>query len=75
MSGERISDLAKFQAPYGPEILLQEVEHESGLRLLRIRIREKSRFTILDVDQPTAIRWAGVMTAWADTSNAKDRGH
>ncbi len=66
MSEETIRDLDRIQAPYGPQILLQEVAHESGLQLLRIRIQEKSRFTILDLDRPAAIRWAEIMAGWAE---------
>jgi hypothetical protein len=35
------------------------------MRVLRIRIREGSRFTVMDVNPETATRWAGVMNDWA----------
>jgi len=38
------------------------------LRMLRIRIREGSRFTIMDIDADTAERWSTVMSAWASKS-------
>lgn len=65
MSQETIGMLDEFPAPYGKAVTLQSVEHESGLRMLRIRIREGSRFTIMDIDAETAIRWGAVMRAWA----------
>ncbi len=52
-------------APYGREIRLAEVEFESGMRLLRVTIREGSRYTILELDRPTAERWAQSMGDWA----------
>ncbi|MAF48235.1 MAG: hypothetical protein QGH73_15470 [Rhodospirillales bacterium] len=67
MTGEDVKDLAELEAPYGRQVLLQDVVHESGLKLLRIRIREGSRFTILDVDAPTAKSWGEEMLAWAAT--------
>jgi len=65
MSRETVTPLTKIAAPYGREVVLESVEHESNLRMLRIRIREGIRFTILDIDEETAGRWSTVMSAWA----------
>jgi len=65
VSEETVSALDSFPAPYGRQVTLDEVEHDSGLRMLRLRIREGSRFTVMDIDQATAARWAGVMSSWA----------
>lgn len=65
MSGETVKKLDDIAAPYGRKVILEDVEHESGLRMLRIRIREGGRFTILDVDEETATRWGTVMSSWA----------
>lgn len=45
--------------------MFENVEHESNMRMLRIRIREGRRFTIMDIDEETALRWSTIMTAWA----------
>jgi hypothetical protein len=37
------------------------------MSLLRTRIREKSRFTIFDVDPQTAQRWGQALLHWAQT--------
>lgn len=66
MSDEKVSRLERFQAPYGREITLDEVAHESGLNLLRVTVREGRRFTVFDLDAPTADHWAGLMKGWAD---------
>jgi hypothetical protein len=63
---DRVTDLDTFEAPYGQQIVLQEVAYESGMTLLRLRIREGTRFTIIELDADTAKRWADVMTSWAD---------
>ena len=36
------------------------------MRLLRIRIRERTRFTIFDIDPATARQWGAAMQHWAD---------
>jgi len=50
-----------FDAPYGKQIEIIE-NAEEGVTFLRVRIREKSRFTILDLDPVTAQRWGRAMT-------------
>lgn len=66
MSGETVTRLERFEAPYRREITLDNVEFESGMRLLRITIREGRRFTILDVDASTAARWGSALANWAE---------
>ena len=60
--------LDKFRAPLGgQEIELQQVDFPAGgLSLLRIRIREKSRFTVFDIDPVTAGQWGKAMQQWAE---------
>ena len=57
--------LCKFAAPYGREVSLENVEYESGMRILRIHIREGRRFTVMDLDEDTAMRWGAEMRDWA----------
>jgi hypothetical protein len=65
MTDPIVSEIERFEAPYGRQLVLQHVTHESGLALLRIRIREGNRFTILDVDAATAAHWGEAMRTWA----------
>ena len=65
---EIVEELTRIDAPYGRKIVLESVDHASGLRLLRIRLREGSRFTVLDIDDETAALWGSAMSAWADMS-------
>ena len=64
----QITQLESFLVPIGAqEIRLQQVDHEAGgMSMLRIRIRERSRFTVFDIDPLTARHWGEVMTRWAD---------
>ena len=68
----KITSLTRFQVPLGgQDIELQEVVHDAGgMHLLRVRIREKTRFTIFDVDPLTARRWADAMRRWSDSQPA-----
>jgi hypothetical protein len=65
VSEPNVTDLVRIKAPYTREVLLQEVAHDSGMVLLRVRIREGRRFTILDLDAETARLWGGAMVDWA----------
>jgi len=58
----------RLTAPLGgEEIELQEIVHDAGgMRLLRVRIRERKRFTILDIDPATARSWGAAMQRWAE---------
>lgn len=63
----RPPSLSKLRVPLGgQEIELQQIDSESGgMSLLRTRIREKSRFTVFDVDPITAEQWGQALLAWA----------
>jgi hypothetical protein len=65
----RTTSLAKLRAPIGgQEIELQQVDLDAGgMSLLRTRIREKSRFTVFDIDPLTAQAWGQALLRWADT--------
>lgn len=57
----------KFLCPFGgQEIELLQVEYEAGgMPVLRLRIRERHRFTIFEIDPASAARWGEAMLAWA----------
>ncbi len=67
MSGETVTRIEKFEAPWGREIELQDVRYESGLRLMRVRIREGRRFTVLDLDDKAASHWGRAMVRWGES--------
>jgi hypothetical protein len=63
----QITRLDGFKVPLGgQEIELQQIDYDGGgMSLLRIRIREGSRFTVFDIDPSTAQHWAEAMTRWS----------
>jgi hypothetical protein len=78
---DKITSLDKFRVPVGnQEIELQQIEFEAGgMPLLRLRIRERTRFTIFDIDAVTAGRWAETMATWSrqqlDAAQDSQSGH
>jgi hypothetical protein len=72
MSDEIKERLHSISAPYKRQILLDDVRFESGMRLMRVTIREGHRFTIMDIDAQTALVWAEAMKNWAETVTPTD---
>jgi len=72
----RIQPLTHLRVPLGgQEIELQQLDHDAGgMSLLRTRIREKSRFTVFDIDPATARAWGEALLAWADTQPGGQAG-
>lgn len=68
MSDETVTPLTKIDAPYGRKLVLESVEYPGDMRMLRINIREGRRFTVLEIDEETALRWGTAMSAWAGKS-------
>lgn len=62
---EEVRSLGSLPAPFGKEVQLQQVDFDNGFAFLRIRIREGSRFTIMDLDANTARAWGDAMSQWA----------
>ncbi len=65
MSEEIKTRIATIEAPYRREVWLDDVQFESGMRLLRVTIKEGRRFTQLDLDAATADKWGQIMLDWA----------
>lgn len=63
---DRPAPIASFTVPLGGQrIELHPIDPEAGgLSLLRVRIREGSRFTVFDVDPATATAWGEALLAW-----------
>lgn len=68
----QLTSLCKLRAPLGgQEIELQQIEFEGGgMPLLRTRIREKSRFTVFEIDAQTAAAWGQALLRWAQSQQA-----
>ncbi|MDX1593835.1 MAG: hypothetical protein R3298_06270 [Gammaproteobacteria bacterium] len=65
MSSELESrEIDRFNAPYGKEVVIEEVRYDNDFRLLRMRIREARRFTVIDLDHETAQHWGRLLQSW-----------
>jgi hypothetical protein len=64
----QITPMQRFTVPLGGQLVeLQEVLHDAGgMKLLRVRSRERSRVTIFDIAPATAREWGVAMLHWAD---------
>ncbi len=64
-----ISPIVTLTNPLGGQVIeLQQFDHEGGgMSLLRTRIREKSRFTVFEIDPKTAEQWGEALLQWART--------
>jgi hypothetical protein len=69
----RVTPLDKLRVPLGgQEIELQQIDYEGGgMPLLRTRIREKSRFTVFDIDAGTAEAWGHALLRWSAAQRAQ----
>lgn len=67
MNQDIVLPVDEFDAPYGRKVKFESIEYASGMRMLRLRIREGSRFTVLELDQASARRWIAAMASWADS--------
>lgn len=64
-----VTPLEKFTIPVGGQVIeLQQLDYASGgMSLLRTRIREKSRFTVFEIDPQSARLWGEALLRWAQT--------
>ena len=70
----QIISLDNFKVPLGgQEIELQQVDFDTGgMSFLRTRIREKSRFTVFDIDPHTAEVWGQALLRWAQSQQKQE---
>lgn len=62
--------LAELAAPFGQKIELFDASPADDVRLMRVRIRERSRFTVFDIDPATADAWGNALKDWATATGA-----
>ena len=68
-----LGDVDAFAAPWGKNVTLQKIEYDGGLVLLRVRIKEGSRFTLLDLDPTSAERLGRTLLDWAKSAPEGDK--
>jgi hypothetical protein len=59
--------LHRFNTPFGSDVELIEVLADNDVQLMRVRIKEGSRFTDLELDPATALHWGNLMTSWSES--------
>lgn len=70
---DTVTPLEKLTIPIGGQVVeLQQMDYEAGgMSLLRTRIRERSRFTVFDIDPISARLWGEALLRWAQTQEEK----
>jgi len=63
-----VTDIEKFDAPWNKQVTLQNISYDGGMSLIRLRIKEGSRFTDLELDPNSATEIARRLAAWAETN-------
>ena len=72
---QKTRNLSKILAPFGKQIEFEEVILDNDVTLLRLRIKEGSRFTVIDLDPVTAEAWQTIMANWLEkVSISEDKG-
>lgn len=66
MTDDNLTDLAEFQLPYSRKAQLREVTFDSGMKMLRLVLREGRRITQVDLDPASARAIAEAMNGWAE---------
>jgi uncharacterized protein DUF6967 len=56
MTDETVTDIAEIELPFGRRARLREIRHESGLRMIRLILREGRRITQVDMDEASAAK-------------------
>jgi len=72
MSTEKLTEIAAINAPFKKQLLFQDVELETSLRLIRMRIKEGTRFTIIDFDEETAEQISKLLSNWVSHKDQND---
>lgn len=63
MTEEKLTELGEFELPFGRIARLKSVEFESGLRFVRLILREGRRITQVDMDEASARNLGAALVA------------
>jgi len=71
-----VTPLREMRLPIGGQHLeLQQIDYaHGGISLLRIRLREGRRFTVIDIDPVSARQWGEAMSRWAQEQATSEQG-
>ena len=71
MSNNNDKILFQLDTLFNKKIELHEISLENEVALLRIRVREGQRFTVIDLDPIAAKDWGEAMIKWAKSYSEK----
>lgn len=71
MESAETRDIGRLSAPFSKEIVLQTLLYDNGFPMMRLRIRERTRFTMLDLDPATAQALKQAIEDWLLTPQAQ----
>lgn len=69
---QEYKEIDRFAAPFNREIVVQETVFDNGFPMLRLTVRERRRFTTIDLDPQTAQRWGDMLKEWAEAQDLSD---
>ncbi|MCA0869231.1 hypothetical protein LCL97_00190 [Seohaeicola saemankumensis] len=72
MADETLTTLAELELPFGRRAIVREVSYDSGLRLVRLVLREGKRITQVDLDAGAARDLAQWLQTAADRTGAAE---
>lgn len=64
---DEVRDIATYELPYRRKAELKEFTFDSGMKMLRLVLREGHRITQIDLDADSAAALADAMGDWART--------
>jgi len=68
---DEVNDLGMIELPYGKEVRMEEIVYEGGMRLVRMRLREGKRHTVIELDPASAAAWGKTLQDWARAAAEK----
>lgn len=72
MADETLTTLAELELPFGRRAIVREVGYDSGLRLVRLVLREGKRITQVDLDAGAARDLAQWLQTAAEHTGASE---
>jgi hypothetical protein len=69
MSIDNLTNISEHELPYGRKLDLKNLDHESGLQMLRLTFREGKRITIIDLDSDSAKILGDNLINWANKNS------
>ncbi len=72
MANETLTKLAELELPFGRRAIVRAVSYDSGLRLVRLVLREGKRIIQVDLDADAAHDLANWLQTAADRTDAAE---